>query len=952
MLLEQRKTGIRFLVFVFKSNIDIRDFLLAIYDEGMFGLGWALVGPSMDVSAYRALPGGLFDGDGRDLQALQVLQGAMKIDYEVYAMRPSYRDLEQRAMEYLQHVDLPGVDGFDPASSFELYTRGELNTAVKLYDAIQLYAHAIDDALRSNPGLSMEGISKLLADGSAMFKYITRQKFTGLTGYFFSDKYGVRDEEWMLYSIWGTESIPGARISGSQGFALIDPPYRGRVTDWSGQVTWTYQGDPFLYPGNTTQVPLDVVTGECFGGSYFDEAAKECRLCEAGLFTSSSTSQTHTLRSCEHCPAGYSQLYSGQKQCTPCDAGYSQPGYSTSGQRSLTCLPCKTGTYAASSATGECTSCPLHSSNVIPEYLEAYILNANMTLADYRLDDPSACICQVGYYGKPGGVCTKCPDGGSCCQCAEGYDFSDQSLKRNGGNPCRTCVSGAQQHPLPLPGYVLSKPTNVHGAVREAGGASIVVQCHQRDACLGGPDSTCQEGYSLRRCGTCSEDWYSVGGVCHQCSTVKKVVLPILLVLVGLIAFGGFVLITALDPRRGSVFIFILRFAETIALLKETAIEFPDFVADALNIIAVVNINLEVFAVQCITGAPTNRGSIFSALIAPVIFLLLPTFFSIFIILTMRLHRSDPEKEAAREQHARLLSKLGATDTPYPRNPFTVLRVLTPKQVALLCFAAYFKLLVSAYPFFATTFISSIVGCRTLADGTTALVKFPSEYCDGDENGRVSLAVIGLIVYGLGIPLLCFVAAFGHHFKKMKDDFSYFLVHATYSGHRSHIAGFAWRATALWRVLLIILIAFADLSPEYQLVSIGLILSITIFAESLAKPRPSQFMCVMESLEELVVLTIMLIGYLSMHERATNPDADMAPFVAIICITVLFYMGVILCTLVLMTRKVAKRLGKSITSALVKVSTNSLSPNRISPRDGTEPQVIDVKPAYSAPQLP
>ena len=46
------------------------------------------------------------------------------------------------------------------------------------------------------------------------------------------------------------------------------------------------------------------------------------------------------------------------------------------------------------------------------------------------------------------------------------------------------------------------------------------------------------------------------------------------------------------------------------------------------------------------------------------------------------------------------------------------------------------------------------------------------------------------------------------------------------------------------------------MQPEYQLVSIGLILSITIFAESLAKPRPSQFMCVMESLEELVVCTI------------------------------------------------------------------------------------------------
>ena len=129
------------------------------------------------------------------------------------------------------------------------------------------------------------------------------------------------------------------------------------------------------------------------------------------------------------------------------------------------------------------------------------------------------------------------------------YDFSAATLGRF-GRPCERCDGGPEQ-PLPLPGFVLSSPDNMHGEKREEDSTGVIIPCHIEQACLGGVHSSCADGYSKRRCGVCSDDWYRVGGLCHECTEAKKYALPIVLVLAILAVYTGFLFLTLCDPRVG-----------------------------------------------------------------------------------------------------------------------------------------------------------------------------------------------------------------------------------------------------------------------------------------------------------------------------------------------------------------------------------------------------------------
>ena len=82
--------------------------------------------------------------------------------------------------------------------------------------------------------------------------------------------------------------------------------------------------------------------------------------------------------------------------------------------------------------------------------------------------------------------------------------------------------------------------------------------------------------------------------------------------------------------------IFLMRFAETFAILKETALAFPDVIRDTMNFVAIVNINLEVFAIDCNFGASTNQSAMVVALLIPLFALALPLLSTALIIFVRR----------------------------------------------------------------------------------------------------------------------------------------------------------------------------------------------------------------------------------------------------------------------------------------------------------------------------
>ena len=138
-----------------------------------------------------------------------------------------------------------------------------------------------------------------------------------------------------------------------------------------------------------------------------------------------------------------------------------------------------------------------------------------------------------------------------------------------------------------------------------------IVKCHVDEACPGGPDSNCTEGYSGRRCGECSVGYYTMSNVCRQCgSQASSAILIIVLALALLISIAFFEWQSLRDPRIGSPLVLIMRLLETLGVFASSVARWPGSIPVFLSITSLVNLNTEVFQIECLLGRshPTGRA--------------------------------------------------------------------------------------------------------------------------------------------------------------------------------------------------------------------------------------------------------------------------------------------------------------------------------------------------------
>ena len=183
----------------------------------------------------------------------------------------------------------------------------------------------------------------------------------------------------------------------------------------------------------------------------------------------------------------------------------------------------------------------------------------------------TACLCKERTYnskGIAGEACAACPVGASC--------------------------SGKLDAPVPLPGYVRGTGE---------GASAAIVKCQTEEACLGGPQSLCAEGYTGLRCGECADGWYMFGRQCEKCGSDGVVAfLNVLLLVLLFVVVTFFVGLTVLNPQKGSPLIFLMRSLETLGILGLTAVEWPSSVQTFLSIVSLVNFNTELFQIECSLG--------------------------------------------------------------------------------------------------------------------------------------------------------------------------------------------------------------------------------------------------------------------------------------------------------------------------------------------------------------
>ena len=163
-------------------------------------------------------------------------------------------------------------------------------------------------------------------------------------------------------------------------------------------------------------------------------------------------------------------------------------------------------------------------------------------------------------------------------------------------------------------GYTISVTSSKHANL-----SRFVVRCHITEACLGGSNSTCADGYTAHRCGQCADAWYSHVGYCMPCGTSSTVYALNFTACALCFLLGLFLLWQLmLDPRVASPIVFLMRLLETLAILNQTSLHWPPAVQRVFALASIVNFNAEIFRFECSTGHPQPLSRTMTAALFPV----------------------------------------------------------------------------------------------------------------------------------------------------------------------------------------------------------------------------------------------------------------------------------------------------------------------------------------------
>ena len=139
----------------------------------------------------------------------------------------------------------------------------------------------------------------------------------------------------------------------------------------------------------------------CNAGSTGSDGAATCAPCAVGTFKTSSGPAT-----CTGCGAGkFSAVTGSSSNVCACNAG------STGADGADECTLCATGTYKIYPGNDACENCSAgtYSTTSSAVTIEVCLSCPSNSDAAEASDSPEDCICNAGFSGVRGGLCTRCP---------------------------------------------------------------------------------------------------------------------------------------------------------------------------------------------------------------------------------------------------------------------------------------------------------------------------------------------------------------------------------------------------------------------------------------------------------------------------------------------------------------------------------------------------------------
>ncbi len=200
-------------------------------------------------------------------------------------------------------------------------------------------------------------------------------------------------------------------------------------------------------------------------------------------------------------------------------------------------------------------------------------------------------------------------------------------MQRSAGLPCTLarlalCFANRGHYPICSVGFGPGWTGYTIGAnplLAPSTSSQVIVRCHVAEACPGGSDAVCSDGYTARRCGRCADGWYSYVDFCKPCGASNAVYTLNAAAVVIVFLLGLFILWQLmLDPRVASPFVFLMRLMETLAILNRTSLKWPQAIRDAFALASLANFNTEIFRFECSAGHPDPLSRFVTAACFPI----------------------------------------------------------------------------------------------------------------------------------------------------------------------------------------------------------------------------------------------------------------------------------------------------------------------------------------------
>ena len=260
-------------------------------------------------------------------------------------------------------------------------------------------------------------------------------------------------------------------------------------------------------------------------------------------------------------------------------------------------------------------------------YLEAIDCGAN-----YYLDEVALQCSQCEYPTKTS------PDGAgyTCDACYDGFYVDGDGL-------CQPCPSGG----VCEGGLAQPYPKRGHWGLKDH--PTEFLECDQGDACLGGPNFECKEGYRGRMCERMDNDEFRVAGTQHRCPASKA---DQWLGTAGMVA-GVVVLwhvINSIVCTYSDVTDMLLMTVQQCAIVFEFDLDWPASLAYLDPLFEVALFDVDLVQPNCVVHGWTYYDGFYVQLMLPILYSLL-YFAPIFVRFAVHRHKGRSKTSLAAALH-------------------------------------------------------------------------------------------------------------------------------------------------------------------------------------------------------------------------------------------------------------------------------------------------------------